>query len=42
MPLVLKTKVTHLRSLFFRQRDEVQSVIRRVSLAITANLVQTE
>jgi len=39
--LVLTTKVTtHLRSLLFRQQDEISSVVRRVYLAITAKLSQ--
>jgi len=39
---VLTTKLTHLRSLLFRQQDGVNSVVRRVYLAITAKLVPTE
>jgi len=40
IPLVLTTQVTHLRSLMqFRQPDRVNSVVRTVYLAITANLV---
>ena len=30
IPLVLTTKVTHLRSLLFRQQDGVNCVVRRV------------
>jgi len=41
IPLVLTTKVTHLRSQLFRKQDGVNSV-RRVYLAITAKLVPTE
>ena len=39
MPLLLKTKVTHLRILLFRQSNGANSVVRRVSLAIAAKLV---
>jgi len=42
IPLELTTKVTHLRSLLFRQQDGVNSIVRRVNLAITAKLVPTE
>ena len=42
MPLVLKTKVTHFFNLLFRQQDGVNKVVRRIYLAITAKLVQTE
>jgi len=38
IPLVLTTKVTHLRSLLFRQQNRVNGVVRRVYLAITAKL----
>jgi len=41
IPLVLATKVTHLRSLLFRQPDGVNCVVRRVYLAIIAKLSQT-
>ena len=40
IPLVLETKVTHLRSLLFRQPDEVYCVVRSVYLAIIAKLSQ--
>jgi len=40
--LVLTTKVTHLRSLLFRNQDGVNSVVRSVYLAITAKLVPSE
>jgi len=40
IPLVLTTKVTHLRSLLFRQPNGVNCVVRRVYLAITAQLSQ--
>jgi len=40
MPLVLTTKVTHLRSLLFRQPDGVNCVVRIVHLATTAKLSQ--
>jgi len=40
--LVLTAKVTHLRSLLFRQQDRVNSVARKVFLAITAKLVPTD
>jgi len=40
MPLMLATKVTHLRSLLFRQPDGVNCVVRRVYLAIIAMLSQ--
>jgi len=33
IPFVLTTKVTHLRSLLFRQPDGINSVVRRVYLA---------
>jgi len=36
IPLVLATKVTHLRSLLLRQPDGVNCVVRRAYLAITA------
>ena len=36
---MLATKVTHLRSLLFRQPDRVNSIVRRVYSAITATLV---
>jgi len=39
IPMVLSTKVTHLHSLLFRQQDRVNSVVRRVCLAITSKLV---
>jgi len=42
IPLVLTTKVTHLRSLLFRHHNGVNSVVRRVYLAITAKLDPTE
>jgi len=42
IPFVLTNKVTHLRSLLFRQQDGVYSVVRRAYLAITAELVPTE
>jgi len=38
IPLVLMTKVTHLRSLLFRQPDGVNCVVRRVYLAVIAKL----
>jgi len=38
IPLVLTTKVTHLRSLLFRQPDGVKLCNRRVYLEIIANL----
>jgi len=38
IPLVLTTKVTHLRSLLFRQPDGVHCVVRRVYLAVIAKL----
>jgi len=41
-PLVLTTKITHLPSLLFSKQDQVNSVVRRVYLAITAKLVPTE
>jgi len=42
IPLVLTTKVTHLRSMLFKQQDGVNSVIRRTYyLEITAKLVPT-
>jgi len=37
---VLTTKVTHLRSLLFRQPDGVKCAVRRVYLAIIAKLSQ--
>jgi len=40
IPLVLTTKVTHLRILLFRQPDGVNCVVRRVYLAIIAKLSQ--
>jgi len=40
-PLVLATKVTHLRSLLFRQPDGVNCVVRRVYSAIIAKLYQS-
>jgi len=40
MALVFTTKVTHLRSLLFRQLDGVNCVVRRVYLAIIAKLSQ--
>jgi len=40
IPLVLTTKVTHLRSLLFRQPGGVNCVVRRIYLAITAKLSQ--
>ena len=40
IPLVLTTKVTHLRSLLFRQPDGVERVVIRVYLAIIAKLSQ--
>jgi len=39
---VLTTKVTHLRSLLFRHQNGINSVVRRVYLAITAKLDPTE
>jgi len=36
IPLVLTTKITHLRSLLFRQPDGVNCVVRRVYFAIIA------
>jgi len=42
IPLALTTKVTHLRSPLFRQQDGVNSVVKRVYLAITAKLVPME
>jgi len=40
IPLVLTTKVTHLRSLLFTQPDGVNCVVRRVYSAIIAMLSQ--
>jgi len=40
IPQVLTTKVTHLRSLLFRQPDGVNCVVRKVYLAIIAKLSQ--
>jgi len=37
-----KNKVTHLRSLLFRQQDGINSAFRKVYLAINAKLVPTE
>jgi len=42
IPLVLATKVTRLRRLLFRLQNGVNSVVRRVHLAITAKLDPTE
>jgi len=39
---LLTTKLTYLRSLLFRQQDGVNSVVRRVYVAISAKLVPTE
>jgi len=39
---VLTIKVTRLRSLLFRQQDEVIGVVRRIYLAMTAKLVPAE
>jgi len=40
--LVLTTKLTHLRSLLFRQQDKINSAVKRVYLAITTKLIPTE
>jgi len=40
--VVLTTKVTHFRILLFRQQRGINSVVRRVYLAITAKHVPTE
>jgi len=42
IPLVFTNKVTHLRSLLFRQQDGINSVVRRFYLAIKPKLVPTE
>jgi len=39
--LVLTTKITHLRSLLFREQDGVNNVVRTHYLEITAKLVPT-
>jgi len=41
IPSLLTTKVTHLRSLLFREQDGVNSVVRTYYLEITAKLVPT-
>jgi len=38
IPLVLTTKVKHLRSLLFRQLDGVNSLVRRVYAAVITKL----
>jgi len=40
VPLVLTTKVAHLRSLLFKRPDGVNCVVRRVYLAIIARMSQ--
>jgi len=42
IPLVLTAKVTHLRCLQLRQPDGVNCVVRRVYLAVTVKLPETE
>jgi len=42
MPLVLTTKVTHLRSLVFRPPDGFNCIVKIVYLAIITKLSQTE
>ena len=39
---VLTTKVTHLRSLLFRQPDKVNRVVRKVYLAIIHKIVLSQ
>jgi len=38
---MLTTKVTHLRSLLFREQDGINTAVRRTYLKITAKIVPT-